>query len=172
MLKELSPELLQHAADKSREMRRYKQADNLETGAIDTVNNELNPGGQDKNIRYGVNNVAWVTPDKWSCVLCSNGRYRTSHLYGRGLTTSGTLSGTEIVPKEMKTDPAQARKIVNWWKRFGQADLPQFTDWHNLVNYDTIKENINKINESDLRIMIKECVRRVMEENCRRIHSN
>ena len=159
MLKELSPELLQHAADKSRDMRRYKQADNLETGSIDTVNNELNPGGQDKNIRYGVNNVAWVTPDKWSCVLCSNGRYRTSHLYGRGLTTAGTLS-SEKVPDEMKTDPAQARKIVNWWKRFGRAELPQFTDWHNLVNYN-MEENYMRLNENDIKNIIKEVVRKL-----------
>ena len=159
MLNELSPELLQHAAEKSREMRRYKQADNLESGATYTLNNELNPGGNDQKIRYNVKSVSWITPDRWSCVLCYDGNYRTSHLYGNGCTTTGNLSGSKNVPNEMKTDAAQARKIVGWWKRFGKVDLPQFNDWHNLVNYG-VNENI-QINKNDIKQMVNEVIKQL-----------
>lgn len=157
MLKELSPELLQHAADVARDSKRYSQADNLEVGATDTVNSELNPNG-DQDIRYTVKSVAWITPNNWSCVLCSDGHFRTSHRYGQGCTTSGTILGDQNVPKEMKTSPQQARKIVAWWKRFGKENLPQLADWHNFVNYGTMEENVIRINESDLRQLVREIV--------------
>lgn len=131
---ELSPKLLQNAADKAWDSGRYSQAENFESEAGARASSEF---GGDNNIRrITARNIACVSPDGSAWSISRDGSYYFRPKSGYN-NESGHLTGMTKFPDYMKTDKHTARTIVKWWQKYNNADaeIPFMNDWHELVKW-------------------------------------
>ena len=163
-LNEIHPGTYQHAADKARELGRYSQADNLEAGAGDACGAEYN---EPNKVHATPKSIAYIN-GKYSCLLARDGSFSTrgANYFSDVSKTQGWIQNN--VPEEMKTrDMALARKIVRWWNEYGEKDIPVLKDWHSFVNYnvyENMEKNTIRLNESQLRQIVAESVKKVLNE--------
>lgn len=131
---ELSPKLLQNAADTAWDRGRYSQAENFESEAGARASSEF---GGDNNIRrITAKNIACVSPDGSAWSISRDGSYYFRPKSGYN-NESGHLTGMTKFPDYMKTDKNTARTIVKWWQKYNNADaeIPFMNDWHELVKW-------------------------------------
>ena len=130
---ELSPKLLQKAADKAWDMSRYKQAKSFEGEAAKRASEEFQ--GDSCIRRITPKSIAYVLPDGSAGLICNDGSYayRPSSGYNN---ERGWLRGMTRFPKYMKVpDKRTARSICRWWKIYyaGEKDVPFMDDWHEIA---------------------------------------
>lgn len=131
---ELSPKLLQNAADTAWDRGRYSQAEKFESEAGARASSEF---GGDNNIRrITARNIACVSPDGSAWSISRDGSYYFRPKSGYN-NESGHLTGMTKFPDYMKTDKHTARTIVKWWQKYNNADaeIPFMNDWHELVKW-------------------------------------
>jgi len=131
---ELSPKLLQNAADTAWDRGRYSQAENFESEAGARASSEF--GGDDNIRRITAKNIACVSPDGSAWSISRDGSYYFRPKSGYN-NESGHLTGMAKFPDYMKTDKHTARTIVKWWQKYNNADaeIPFMNDWHELVKW-------------------------------------
>lgn len=131
---ELSPKLLQNAADTAWDRGRYSQAENFESEAGARASSEF--GGDDNIRRITAKNIACVSPDGSAWSISRDGSYYFRPKSGYN-NESGHLTGMTKFPDYMKTDKHTARTIVKWWQKYNNADaeIPFMNDWHELVKW-------------------------------------
>lgn len=131
---ELSPKLLQNAADTAWDRGRYSQAENFEFEAGARASSEF--GGDDNIRRITAKNIACVSPDGSAWSISRDGSYYFRPKSGYN-NESGHLTGMTKFPDYMKTDKHTARTIVKWWQKYNNADkdVPFMNDWHELVKW-------------------------------------
>ena len=131
---ELSPKLLQNAADTAWDKGRYSQAENFESEAGTRASSEF--GGDDNIRRITAKNIACVSPDGSAWSISRDGSYYFRPKSGYN-NESGHLTGMTKFPDYMKTDKHTARTIVKWWQKYNNSDteIPFMNDWHELVKW-------------------------------------
>lgn len=158
MLKELSPQLLQHAADVAYNKGRYSQSDNFQNGADAECAKDFNMEG----VNVSPRRITYMN-DKLRCILNCDGQYSISTTLSSKSSEHGYINaGSREVPRYMKTkDVKLARMIAKWWNMYGQVELPMLQDWHSWVDYGIsfMRESV-KITADDI---IRE-VRNVLKE--------
>lgn len=161
MVNEIHPKIYQHAADKARELGRFSQADNLENGAANACGGEYD---EFNKVKATPKSICYINGE-YQCCLSADGMFSTrgNNYFSQKPTTHGHILNN--VPKEMKTDPKLARKIVKWWSEYGNKEIPVLSDWHNFVNYNVMEKKQVKINEADLRKQIEEAIKKVLKED-------
>ena len=140
---ELSPNLLQHAADKARGLNRYSQADNLEAGADAAAGSEFN---EPNKVKATPRAISYIN-GKYACTITNEGNYGTkSANYFADVTNEhGTISDFSF-PRVLKTsDKALARKLAMWWSKYGKGKQLSLADWHTYFDFAAINE-IKKVN--------------------------
>lgn len=134
-LDELSPKLIQKAADKAWDMERYSQAEKFEDEAERRAGAEF---GKDECIRrITPKSIAYVMADNSSGLICRDGSYTFRPRSGYN-NESGNLRGRSKFPDYMKVhDKHAARTISRWWKMYHDEgiEIPFIDDWHNLVKW-------------------------------------
>ena len=132
VLNELSPGLLQKAADKAYDIGRYSQAENLQQGAEDACTETYGING---TLKASPKAIFWIN-GRYSCSLSRDARFctRSSNYFADVPTTRGYIQSS--IPKEMKVkDIKIARLIAKWWNQYGEEDIPMLSDWHSFVDY-------------------------------------
>lgn len=132
---ELSPKLIQKAADKAWDSSRWSQAENFEDEAAKRAASEF--GKDDCVRRITPKSIAYVSPEGDACLIYRDGSYVFRPRSGYN-NESGWLTGMTKFPEYMKVpDKRAARSIARWWKIYyeGEKDVPFMTDWHNLVKW-------------------------------------
>ena len=132
---ELSPKLIQKAADKAWDESRWSQAENFEGEAAKRAASEF---GKDNYIRrITPKSIAYMSPDEDFCVIYRDGSYVFRPRSGYN-NESGWLTGMSKFPDYMKVDDKRtARSLSRWWKFYyeGDKEVPFMSDWHNIVKW-------------------------------------
>jgi hypothetical protein len=134
-LDELSPKLIQKAADKAWDMSRWSQAENFEDEAAKRAASEF---GNDNYIRrITPKSIAYMSPGEDACLIYRDGSYVFRPRPGYN-NESGWLTGMSKFPDYMKVDDKRAaRSLSRWWKFYyeGDKEVPFMSDWHNLMKW-------------------------------------
>lgn len=140
-LDELSPNLLQHAADKARSLKRDSQADNLESGATAAVGSEFNEANK---INATAKSVSYKN-GKHFCTITDEGYYGTkSSNYFADVTNEHGKITDAYFPKVLKVkDKTLARKLALWWNKYGKGAQLTLDDWRTYFDYGTLNETKN-----------------------------
>ena len=132
---ELSPKLLQKAADKAWDMNRWSQHEAFEDEAGARAQAEF---GENNGIRIVTpKKISYEAPDGGFCVIFRDGTYSYRPRNGYNNET-GNLRGGNEFPKYMRVpDKRVARSLVRWWKTYNEceAPVPFMEDWHNLLQW-------------------------------------
>lgn len=130
---ELSPALLQRAADKAFDQNRWSQHDAFEDEAGKRAQAEF---AEDSTIRIITpKKISYISPDGAFCVITRDGTYSYRPKNGFNNET-GNLRGGNGFPNHMKVrDKRTARTIVKWWNTYNMVEnpIPVMEDWHNLL---------------------------------------
>ena len=132
---ELSPKLIQKAADKAWDKSRWSQAENFEDEAAKRAASEF---GNDNYIRrITPKSIAYMSPGEDACLIYRDGSYVFRPRSGYN-NESGWLTGMSKFPDYMKVDDKRAaRSLSRWWKFYyeGDKEVPFMSDWHNLMKW-------------------------------------
>lgn len=132
VLNEISPKLLQHAADIADKKGRYSQRDNFEKGGDERAENAFS---KRPDIRVSARVFTYRTESGSYASISRDGGYyfKTASGYNN---EQGNLKAFKRFPEYMSVnDKSLARLIEKWWKEYGEVDIPCMNDWHNFVNY-------------------------------------
>ena len=129
---ELSPKLIQRAADKAWDSQRYSQAQNFEDEAARRATSEFE--GNQRIKRVTPKSIAYLSVNEGASIIYNDGSYVFRPASGYN-NESGWLTGMTKFPEYMKVDDKRsARAIARWWKIYyeGDREIPFMSDWHNL----------------------------------------
>lgn len=129
-INELSPEFMGHAADVANSKGRFIQRDAFNDYSREVATSEFSGDGV---IGASHNSINYVNGDH-VCVICADGTYGTrgSNYFKPVTNEHGYLKGCNNLPEVLKTNnKSLARKLANWWNRFGQAETGlNLSDYH------------------------------------------
>lgn len=134
-LDELSPKLIQKAADKAWDKSRWSQAENFEDEAARRASSEF--GKVEYIKRITPKSIAYMTPNDDVCLIYRDGSYVFRPRSGYN-NESGWLTGMSKFPDYMKLpDKSAVRALSRWWKFYyeGDKEVPFMSDWHNLMKW-------------------------------------